>query len=176
MVFMDYETTGIDTGCKTKDVPIQIGCVFTDKNLNIKEEYQTLIRWSKMNLWQSWPDVHKPAFGIHKISLENVKKYGQTPKKVCKDLRLLCKMFDRKPVIISDAPNFEMFWTKFIFEKDVMRPALFPFHYNAWSVNPLLQFNDISIQEKPHDALEDARILYKAVKKAWEIRKTHKGI
>ena len=176
MCFMDYETTGIDTGTKTKDVPIQIGCVFADHNMNIKEEYQTLIKWPKFNLWEEWPEIHEPAFKIHKIKLEDIKKYGQTPRKICKDLRFLCNLYDRKPVVISDAPNFEMFWTHYIFQKDTTRPNTLPFHYNAWSVYPLLQFDGISMEEKPHDALEDARIMYKAVKKAYEIRKTHKGL
>lgn len=178
MCFMDYETTGIDTGPGTKIVPIQIGCVFTDHNLNIKEEYQALIKWPKFNLWKDWPEVEQAAYRVHKIKLMDVKRYGQTPRKVCKDLRFLCNtLYDnRLPVIISDAPNFEMFWTKFLFDKDTTRPNKLPFHYNAWSVYPLLQFDGISMDEKPHDALEDARIMYKAVKKSYEIRKTHRGL
>ena len=170
MVFMDYETTGIDTSIKTQDVPIQIGCIFTNRHLEIKEEYQSHIKWPKMNLWKEWPEKHMPAFKIHKISLETVKKYGLSPAKICKELKQVCSKFDPLPVIISDAPSFEMFWTKLIFENDTDRPTSFPFHYNAWSVYPLLQFDDISVDMKPHDAYEDALLLYKAVKKSYKMR------
>jgi hypothetical protein len=45
-----------------------------------------------------------------------------------------------------------------------------PFYVNAWSVYPLFQLFGVEplYRSKPHDALEDARLLHKGMQKVWE--------
>jgi hypothetical protein len=168
--FMDYETTGTDTTIRTKVRPIQIGCVFTDNALNKLVEYQNLIKWDSLLGFNEWPEEFQGAYGVHKIELSKVKKEGVWPHQITNDLMEICKEIrthlgtKKSCAIISDAPNFEMFWTEFLFGgKD--RSKGFPFYYNAWSVYPLFQIFkvDALYGKKPHDALDDARLLWEGM-------------
>ena len=72
---MDYETTGIDTNIDTNDLPIQIGCVFTDSEFKVIKEYSSYIKWFKIDGIRSWNEnlLWKEAYDIHKIPLSKLK-------------------------------------------------------------------------------------------------------
>lgn len=172
-VFMDYETTGVDTSSGTMVKPIQIGCVYTDRWLNELYSYQELIKWSDFIGMKDWPLYAHGAYNIHKIPVKKVLKKGKWANEVALKLikidnkirkNLPDKQF--KPVIISDAPNFEMFFTEMIFGSRG-HPS-FPFHYNAWSVYPTLKLLDVKMGRKPHDALSDAKLMLEAMREVYE--------
>ena len=126
--FMDYETTGVDTSRGTKVRPIQIGIVFTDHKFTKIVEYNSLIKWdSIMDMSYrgecDWPKEFQGAYKVHGIPLWKVQERGLWPNQVRRDINILVKGVvkptdpQRMPVIISDAPNFEMFWTEMIYGK-----------------------------------------------------------
>jgi len=165
-VFMDYETTGIDTSRITKDRPIQIGLVLTDSKFKKLLEYQRYIKWdSIMEILfdNKWPEEFQGAYKVHKIEPETIFVEGEYPYTIRQELNFHLKKYcnNRKPVIISDAPNFEMFWTEMIYGS--RQSKSFPFHYNAWSIYPTFQLLDVNMDKKPHDALSDAKLLHKGM-------------
>lgn len=170
--FMDYETTGVDTSSGTKVRPIQIGCVWTDYQLNGLYTYQSLIKWSEFMLWTEWPDECQGAYNVHKIPLTKVQKKGKWPHEIVMKLIEIDKKVRKndtnkyKPVIISDAPNFEMFFTEMLFGS--RGNPEFSFHYNAWSVYPTLKLLDVKMGKKPHDALSDAQLMLDAMKEVYK--------
>ena len=170
--FMDYETTGVDTSISTKVRPIQIGCIYTDVWLNGICSYQSLIKWPEFLLWDGWPEETIDAYNVHKISFKEVMK-GKWCSNVGKDLMEIDKEIRKsvtskyKPVIISDAPNFEMFWTQMIFG-GLVNKSVFPFHYNAWSIYPMVKLLDIKIGERPHDALSDAKLMLEGMREVYK--------
>lgn len=171
--FMDYETTGVDTSRGTKVRPIQIGIVFTDNEFTKIVEYDSLIKWDSLMQFEDWPKEFYGAYKVHDIPLWRVRERGLWPYQIRQDINTLVndvvKPTDphRKPVIISDAPNFEMFWTEMIYGSR----AKAPFHYNAWSVYPVLHLFGVYMDRKPHDALDDARLMYKAMVEVYEMAK-----
>lgn len=172
-VFMDYETTGVDTSSGTMVKPIQIGCVYTDRWLNELYSYQELIKWSEFFYFEEWPLDAQGAYKVHNISLTKIQKEGKWANEVALKLikidnKIRKNVTDKqfKPVIISDAPNFEMFWTELIFGSRG-NPS-FPFHYNAWSVYPTLKLLDVKMGKKPHDALSDAKLMLEAMREVYE--------
>ncbi len=174
--FMDYETTGIDTTKNTWVKPIQIGCVFADRDMDCLLEYQNLIKWDMLMGQKEWTQKQNLAYKVHKIRLEDVQTKGVWAHEVKRDLMEIVAELkagigtEKRPVIMSDAPNFEMFFTEMIFQ---IRAADFPFYYNAWSVYPLFQIFGVKALygQKPHDALEDAKLLLKGMKEVWAKRK-----
>lgn len=171
-VFMDYETTGVDTSSGTKVRPIQIGCIYTDRWLNELYSYQTLIKWSEFMSWIKWPKMYQGAYNVHKIPVEKVQQEGIWPHEVAMELIKIDRKVRKgdtnnyKPVIISDAPNFEMYWTEMIFGS--RENPEFPFHYNAWSVYPTLRLLDVKMGRKPHDAMEDAKLMLEAMREVYK--------
>lgn len=169
--FMDYETTGVDTSSGTKVRPIQIGCIYTDRWLNELYSYQDLIKWSDFVRWDKWPLATMGAYNVHRIPLKKVQK-GKWPHDVAMKLIKIDKKVRKgvtdkyKPVIISDAPNFEMFWSEMIFGS--RQNPEFPFHYNAWSVYPLFKLLDVKMGKKPHDALSDARLMLEGMREVYK--------
>lgn len=172
--FMDYETTGVDTSCQTNVTPIQIGCVFASPKMEKIVEYSRFIKNDKIMKYDKWPVKWHRAFQIHKIPLEQVKDSGIWPYQVRQDLIEITDevqdTLDTKKLstIISDAPNFEMFFTEMIFGSK--NDDVWPFRKNAWSVYPLFQIMGIETLygRKPHDALADARLLYEGMSMCYE--------
>lgn len=170
--FMDYETTGIDTTVKTKVRPIQIGCIYTDSWLNELYLFQELIKWSEFMTLDKWPSKNMAAFKVHGIPLGKVQKEGKWQHEIASELIKIDKEIRKnltgkyKPVIISDAPNFEMFFTEMIFGS--RQNPEFPFHYNAWSVYPTVKLLDVKMGEKPHDALSDARLMLEGMREVYK--------
>ena len=170
--FMDYETTGIDTTKNSWVVPIQIGCVFADRDMDSLLEYQNLIKWDILMGRDDWTPIQERAAKVHKIPLKDVQKHGSWAYEIKNDLLEIISELkagigtEKRPVIISDAPNFEMFFTEMIFN---IRDKEFPFYYNAWSVYPLFQLFGVKALygRKPHDALDDAKMLLEGMKEVW---------
>lgn len=175
--FMDYETTGVDTTCQTNVRPIQIGCVFTTPDLEKIVEYERLIKWDNIMKYDKWPHKWFPAYKVHKIELEKIKDEGVWAYQVRQDLIEICaeiqEAIDTKKgtAIISDAPNFEMFFTEMIFGNK-SDPG-WPFYKNAWSVYPMFQIMKIEsmYHRKPHDALDDAKMLWEGMVECQELCK-----
>jgi len=167
--FLDFETTGVDTTCQTNVTPIQIGCVYASPDLTNLLEYQRLIKWDKFMKYDKWPDKWVRAYRVHNIPLEKIKDEGIWPYQVREELIEIgkevqeCLGTKKSCAIISDAPNFEMFFMQMIFGNKA--DPEWPFYKNAWSVYPLFQIFKVDplYDRKPHDALEDARILYKGM-------------
>lgn len=169
-VFMDFETTGIDTSSGTKVKPIEIGCIWTDFQLNKLYEYQSLIKWSEFMLWSEWPVEFQGAYNVHKIPLKRVQKKGKWQHEIVRDLikidNKIRKNSKYKPVIVSDAPNFEMFFTEMLFGS--RGSSDFPFHYNAWSIYPTIKLVDIKMGVKPHNALADAKLMLESMREVYK--------
>ena len=171
--FMDYETTGIDTTKNSWVVPIQIGCVFADRDMECLLEYQNLIKWDILMGRDDWTSIQKRAYEVHKIELKDVRKKGKWAYEIKRDLLEIIGELkegigtEKRPVIISDAPNFEMFFTEMIFN---IRDKDFPFYYNAWSIYPLFQLFGVNALygRKPHDALDDAKMLLERMQEVWK--------
>jgi hypothetical protein len=172
--FMDYETTGVDTSCQTNIVPIQIGCVFATPELDKILEYERLIKWNKIMQYDDWPIKWQPAARVHKIPLEKVKDEGLWPYEVRQELiEITGEIQDllgtkKSCAIISDAPNFEMFFTEMLWGNK--GAGEWPFYKNAWSVYPLFQIMKVEALygRKPHDALDDARMLFEGMQECLE--------
>ena len=181
--FMDYETTGIDTSVRTPVVPIEIGIVFADRDMDVLGEYTELIKWQQLMWYDDWPDTASTgdtsaAAKVHKISLSDVKEKGKWAYEVRQELTSMINSIkmgmnsEKRPVIISDAPNFETFMTEKIYGSRQNRD--WPFYYNSWSVYPLFQIFDIKALygRKPHNALDDARMLHEGMRCIWAKLKT----
>jgi hypothetical protein len=166
-VFVDFETTGIDTSTKSNDWPIEIACVFTDHNLKMLRTYTAPIFWPQFKLYLRWPDSYLEAAEVHRIPFDKLREQGAHPVDVANDLNNLCAEFmttDRKPTLISDAPNFEAFHMQRLYKiKDNMT---FPFHYNWWSVYPAITMFDEKPALKLHRALDDVIVMYDAFLRA----------
>ena len=171
--FMDYETTGVDTTKNSWVVPIQIGCVFADRDMECAGEYQNLIKWDLLMGRKDWTEKQAGAAKVHKIALKDVQEKGLWAYEIKAELNEMIKEIQKgfkthkRPVILSDAPNFEMFFTEMIWG---YKDKNFPWYLNAWSVYPLFQIFDVKTLygQKPHDALDDARMLLEGMKQIWK--------
>jgi hypothetical protein len=166
--FMDYETTGVDISPTSSAKPIQIGCIFTDSKLNVLVEYERYIKWNSLMTYDKWPPKWQKCARIHKIPLDIIKEEGLWAYEVKNDIIEICSDIQdavgtkQKCAIISDAPQFEMFFTDMIMDYMDKADFSWPFRINAWSIHPLFDIFKIPSDHhiKPHNALGDARILY----------------
>ena len=83
----DFETTGIDTD---KDMPIEIGCIFTDSNFVVKDIYSNLIFFQETrelidnnNQWKT--EGAKTAFEYHRIPAGELLN-GHGPRIIAEDI------------------------------------------------------------------------------------------
>jgi len=157
LIFFDFETTGIRTSCDDDpDYPIEIGMVFCDDKLLIKDLFQSYILWPWMEQLDKWPSAYDDAYAIHKINLNKIVEYGLKPEELTKDMNILidknCNK-NRKPTLVSDNAYFDTFMMHRLYN----RHGDFPFHYTTWDINIL--YVPLGVK-KPrthtHSALEDA--------------------
>lgn len=173
--FIDFETTGIDPeNC----YPIQIGVIFTDNQLNQISEFDCFIEYWKNALFEKkeggwvWQKEFQAAYEVHKIKPETIIKEGLSQNEAVRKLnhkitQLLGKVGEDRAVIVSDNAQFEYRICERLWKTNMGNH--WPFHYSPWSVNFLYEwFNPGKPPEKPHDALEDARIMYKQVKEYYD--------
>lgn len=166
--FLDYETTGVDISPTSSVKPVQIGAIFTDPQLNILVEYSRYIKWNSIMYHDKWPPKWQKCARIHKIPIKKIKEEGLWAYEVKNDILEICKDIQKhvdtkqKCAIITDAPQFEMFFTDMIMDYMDKGDFSYPFRINAWSIHPLFDLFKIPSDHaiKPHDALGDARLLY----------------
>ena len=159
-MFVDFETTGVKTDSFSNgSLPIEIGCIFTDHNLVIKDTYERFIWWDdfdKINMWSENSDFYE-AYKIHNIEFKTIKKYGVYPHKIAEEL--VAKIYDKDTfTIVSDNAYFETFFLHKIFNYSYLK---FPFHYTSWDINLLLKVAGTNkIKNHKHRALDDAANMY----------------
>jgi len=173
----DFETTGVDANI---DYPIEIGCMFLDKNFNILTTYESLIKWITLNDLTEWPTRCKEAYNIHNIDIKCL-HYKDTRDpcffvNVASKINSICKEFKCKPIILSDCGNFEFNFMKKLFnltnnyynfyfsDSENFVNVEFPFHYCAWDTNLLLKVTGVGDpKNRPHRAMKDVGLIYKAL-------------
>ena len=167
---VDFETSGVNM---IKDFPIEIGIVYCDANLKIIEEYSSLILWEFMEKWDDWQPSHYSAFKIHNIPLKDIQKFGKSTPKICNDIWRFKHFhsFGKNMILISDNPYFEMSMMIKLMKHVNGDLSNLPFHYNAYSTNPLISMNNKNYDsnEKPHRALDDCKFLHNHLIHAWNI-------
>lgn len=164
--FCDFETTGIEVYDYDSDTyPIEIGCIFTDHNLMIKDTYKSLIKWNEFVCSgnNDWPEGDmKEAYNIHKIDYGEVVSNGEYPKSIVS--LMISKIVDnfgkKKVTIVSDNAYFETYCMAKLFKQSEYDFRRF-FHYTSWDINLLLKAVGIErIEEHNHRALDDAASMY----------------
>jgi len=168
LIFFDFESTGVNVrGDVYDDFPIEIGMVLCDKNLIIKDIYQSYIIWNELRDLKEWNKEHQDAYKIHKISIDKIQTLGQHPSNVCNDIYILLKTYysnKSNPILISDNAYFDTFMMHKLF-----RNNSFPFHYTTWDINLLqISTNTKKVCKHDHTALGDSMNMYHRTLRALE--------
>lgn len=175
----DFETTGTDPA---KDYPIEIGCIFADKNFNLLGTYSNLIRPNNLrilfNKKGEWKKEYLPAFKIHKIKPKEIQSKGITYQECCSQLLDIInkiKKNNEKIIILSDNAYFEMSFMKKLFLLANLKDK-FPFHYCAYDTNlSLCVFSNIGDALLKHRAIEDALLLHNQILKYLKLNNIKEG-
>lgn len=163
----DFETTGLDS---EKDLPVEIGCIFTDSRFNKLEEYESFIRWPRELLFETIDNEttikreHMAAYNVHKIDYDELLK-GKTPNKVIKDLFFLVNKHKPKfgkVILLSDNIRFEWGFMQKLFGSIKVESL---FHYAGWDTNLLLEVSGIGDPVPVHRAMSDVKLLHSALLK-----------
>jgi len=162
--FCDFETTGVEVNDYDSDTyPIEIGCIFTDHNLMIKDTYEDFIKWEYFSNFCYWPEGNmKKAYNIHKIEIQDIIKNGGYPSTIVYEIvKKITSNFGTKTVtIVSDNAYFETYCMHKLFNHS---DYVFwdYFHYTSWDINLLLKVLGIErIEAHNHRALDDAASMY----------------
>lgn len=183
LLFLDFETTGVDT---YSDFPIEIGCIATDITLEkIFFRYEALIKFPrlvdhKQGKEKKWKEEYSSGFPFHKIDPTfwhfNSKEVGQ----VMLDIEnLLVKNTGKRGhwILTSDNIQFEYQFMQKIY-KDVYPLSwkeAWPFHYCGWDTSLLLEASGVGDpRNTPHRALADTELLLEATQEAMRILKRNK--
>jgi len=169
LIFFDFESTGINVSCMTPDYPIEIGMVFCDDKLLIKDLFQSYIYWPWMDKCNEWPPAYSEAYKIHKIELDHVIKNGiyseELTKKISQLISKNCKNDKMKPTLVSDNAYFDTFMMHQLYDQ----PNDFPFHYTTWDINILcVPLGIKKAKAHTHSALEDAISMHHRTVRALE--------
>lgn len=166
LAFIDIETTGINV---LEHEIIQVGCVLTDNNLNIKEEFEIKIKPQKIenadpialkvNHYQeeNWQDAYseKEAMKILAKKLKDCIMVGQN---VAFDAGFLEYVFAKNDLTNTmhyhKLDTISIAWAKLHGEPDM----------DHFSLREMCKRFDIK-NENPHNALSDARATYELYKK-----------
>lgn len=184
----DYETTGVDM-C---DLPIELGMIFTDHNLEIIDEFGGFIHWPVIQdhfrkqlinneelSWVSdkWGDGHKyhkidPVEYLQSTDSKYVTHWAETIVNYTNKLKKE-RNLDRI-ILISDNAFFETTHTKLICM--TCSNLEFPFHYCTWDTSYFLEILGIGDPDNsPHRALDDVRLLLDHVKTANKLLNDYKN-
>ncbi len=169
LIFFDFETTGINPS----DFPIEIGMVFCDEHLLIKDLYSSYIAWTEMRDWDEWPDNYLNAYNIHKINLRVLKQQGELAnecvKQIVEKVDKNCSNIDKmKPTLVSDNAYFDTVFMKKLFEYSDYNFNDY-FHYTTWDINMLyVPTNTKKAKSHTHRALDDAANMYHRTLRALE--------
>jgi len=168
----DFETTGINP---SKDYPIEVGCIFTDKFFNVVDTYHSLIKYPFSKLFTKtdddefkWKEEYQAAYNVHKIEPSEVLDSGLVAYDVLNDInRIVSKLKqahdNARVIILSDNAYFEMAYMKRLYNL-ANRDNEFPFHYSAWDTNlSLCLASDVGDPVPVHRAYQDAFRLYRQI-------------
>lgn len=163
-MFVDFETTGIEVNDFDSDTyPIEIGCIFTDHNLMIKDTYEEFIKWEYFNNLNHWPSNNmKEAYNIHKIEIQDIIKNGRHPSTVVHEIvRKITSNFGLNTVtIVSDNAYFETYCMHKLFNHSDYFFGDY-FHYTSWDINLLLKTVGVErLEDHSHRAFDDAASMY----------------
>lgn len=173
----DFETTGLDPD---KDYPIELGGIFTDKDLNGIDIFHKLILLpddtfellvKQENGTFVWKEEAMGAYRVHGIAPEELKRSGLPPEtcveKLLEKIDYILsisgkKLKDTAVIITSDNAQFEYRFMKKLFKMASME-SKFPFYHSAWDTNLCLQFfaPEIGDAIPVHRSLQDALRIYR---------------
>jgi len=135
----------------------------------VLDSYESIIHWHellyKYKKRKNWVGTHKDAAACHKIKLE---EYINAPNpnfpvdvvQKLQDLAQKHKIYENKPVIVSDCAVFEFNFTNMLF-KFCGQNIFDSFHYSVWDTN-LMQYYlnpDEDTAPKDHRAINDVKVL-----------------
>lgn len=172
----DFETTGVDT---EKDYPIEIGCLFTDSNFNVIEEYEAIISCPAVttyltnnhSTYDGWGNKFGPAYDIHNISVEEYTLNQKNINVILEDIHNIIEKinttnkFDRF-ILLSDNIQFEWAFMKKLYKCSDNYVGQWPFHYCGWDSNLLLDVTKIGDPIAVHRALPDCKLIHSSIVEA----------
>jgi len=170
-IFTDFETTGFYVN--EHDVPIEVGMIITDDQYNVLDTFSCYINSFDDNK-KEWEGEEIEAFKVHGIGLNTIKQEGIKPNIVVAKIN---QFLNKQEAIGGRQTRFIIMSDNGVMEYNAMQklyklaemPHLFPFHYDAWDINILINSVQKVMKGKaPHRALQDAFRMYKAVIRALE--------
>lgn len=169
LIICDFETTGI----ADDDIPIEVGLIYCDQELNIRETFQSFINpgCPRQDLVTQ---ERLRAFKVHGIMPEDIMN-APAPEWVADRVREMCKRAtmknSRKPVLTSDNIRFEWLHMKKLIKFFDGQPSyniVDSFHYCGWDSTLLLDATGVGDPKPAHRALADAGLLHAALVKAMD--------
>jgi len=170
LAFIDIETTGLSV---VEHEIIEIGCVITSSQLEIKEEFEIKIKPKKIE------NANKTALKVN--------HYNEKDWENAYELKDALKIISKKIkdcIMVGQNVAFDSSFLEYNFEKNNIKNSL---HYHrldtisiAWakfhndenflhfSLRELCKYFDIR-NENPHSALSDARATYELYKKLMDL-------
>lgn len=170
---IDYETTGIDP----TDVPIEVGICVTDAEWDEPEPFSRVIYsdYASRMTEKRWSEAER----IHGMSQDEVRRYGQRPEVVARDIVELAKSYKTgggRLILLSDNIQFEWRHTQWLLQHIGMGVEDV-FHYCGWDTSILGLFTDFEDpQSPPHRALPDAELLVSELRRVHQKTKTLLGL
>lgn len=157
----DFETTGLDP---LTEFPIEVAILFVNPRLEILRSYESLI------LPPDGIDVEASlsALMVNKIMPRDVLEHGENCANVADEIQRLCKEVSKRGkkdvVLCSDNAPFDRGFMKRLFwlgDNDD-----WPFHYNSYDTDFLLEATDVGDPRPAHRAMADVGLMYRALIKA----------
>lgn len=151
MLIIDIEASGLDP---VHSYPIEIGIYNTEKP---EKSLSFLIK--PHHTWDYWDEI---AEEIHGISQQELIDNGIPADIACDRIQEYIQTHAaEKPLVISDAPDFDFMWLRCLFFSANKRML-----FKVSGVDSVLEpnrqktlFAELERQEMPHRALADARII-----------------
>ena len=166
----DFETTGVDTN---KDLPIEVGCVFVDHELNELGSYEALLKTDRLASFTNlrpgspvWNATAAEGAKFHKISFAEVARDGITWPDAAVAIKALCGRFrpeGGRVVLTSDNVQFEWHYMRQLFQ---VVPTSWPFHYCGWDTSLLFEMTGTPEKPMAHRALKDAYLILDTIREA----------
>ena len=166
----DYETTGVNT---KKDLPIEIGMIFTDCTFATIGTYQDYVRCDALvkaieDNGGKWPTFAQEAYNVHKIDPKAYCKHAVPIKDVAQNVYNAVeglKKRHKRVILISDNAKFETAFTERIYEKAGLP---WNFHFCTWDTNLFLEVIGVGDPIAEHRALRDCALLQRQIVRGLE--------